>query len=111
VQDTEERMVLAKRYLDQQSLDAPLNIQHIAKETGCSVRHLTRMFIKEFQTTPQQYWMQRKLQIALDELRNTEDSLEQIANKLGWSRVWLHQQVKKQTGKSPSEIREDQQTR
>ncbi len=107
----EDRMVLAKRYLEQHPLDAPLDIQRMAYEAGCSIRHLIRLFVKEFRTTPQQYWMQLKLQAALNDLQSTTDSTEKIAVRLGCSRVWLHLWIKKVTGKTPNEIRKEAETR
>ncbi len=108
VKETDEKIVHAVRYLEELSLDQPIRVSNMAQSLGISPRHLSRLFYKEYGLAPKAYRMQLKLKQALQELQTTNDEIKEIATRLGCNPVWFGVWIRKETGRTPSQIRSGQ---
>lgn len=62
-----------------------LRIADIARRFSFSEEHVIRLFKKNYGITPHQYILQSKLRLAMVMLKTTEDSIEEIAARLGFA--------------------------
>ncbi len=105
VQNMDERVASAVRHMTMLPTDGTLSIHQLARDLNISEKHLTMLFLDEFGMAPKEYWMKLRLRVALDELRNRVESTEKVAARFGYSRQWFHSWIKRETGKTPAEIR------
>lgn len=83
-------------------------IEELAERLGISSAHLTRSFRKEIGMPPIQYLTGLRIQAAINDLLNTQDNLEKIAVKNGFSNANYFAKVfRRQVGKSPTQYRRD----
>lgn len=64
---------------------ADVRIRDIAREVGMSEKYFIRYFRKNFNISPKQYMIELRMKFALELLMNTEVSIAEIAEKLGYS--------------------------
>jgi AraC-like DNA-binding protein len=84
-----------------------LTVGDIARETGVSKFHFTRMFTKATGQTPVNYMTRIRMERAVELLRGTELSVEDIARQIGYSSGSYFSKVfRERVGFSPSEFRE-----
>jgi len=96
----------ASLMMKKQGLDGDCTVARVARELGCSREHLTREFKTAMGVGPADFLAQHRLRQAALELRGTEDKLETIAARCGFSNATYFCRVfRKHTGISPGEYR------
>jgi transcriptional regulator GlxA family with amidase domain len=89
--------------------DAPVNVEALAEELSVGYSHFRKAFRAEIGMSPKQFHLKVRLQKARDFLANTDKSLKQISEILGFnSQFHLSAQFKAEMGVSPSEWRRKQ---
>ncbi len=74
----------------------------LAKMVGMSVRQFNRRFKEAFNTTPQSFLIKTRIQAACEELRNTERSISELAQDLGfYDQSSFTQHFRKHIGVTP----------
>lgn len=90
----------------EQHLGAELNNEELAEVALCSSGHLIRTFKRLLGQTPAQYVRERRLTAAAHRLAYGDDSIEQIAEELGFpNRYYLTRVFTKMMGYSPARYR------
>lgn len=85
-----------------------LRIADIARRFSFSVEHIIRLFKKNYGITPHQYILQSKMRIAMILLKTTDESIEEIAEKLGFSDArHFSAQFKKLLSYQPTQYRKN----
>lgn len=80
-----------------------IKISDIAQNFSFSSEHVIRIFKKTYGITPHQYILQSKIRLAMTMLKMTDNSIEEIAEKLGFSDSHhFSTQFKKLVGYKPS---------
>ena len=64
-------------------LDQPLTVEHLARQSNMSSRHLTRHFRSVTGTTPLQWLLTQRIRRAQELLESTNDSVDAIASAAG----------------------------
>lgn len=81
-------------------------IQEVAERLGISTEHFCRIFRQEVHRKPIQYLTDLRIQAAMCDLLNTEDTLEVIARRSGFSNAnYFGKVFKKQVGVTPMAYR------
>ncbi|WP_158289479.1 helix-turn-helix domain-containing protein [Paenibacillus flagellatus] len=94
---------------DADALD--LRIAQLAEKLGYDRSYLCRVFRGTFGVSPRKYWSSVTLHHARLELMNDSQSMDRIAEKLGFrDGAHFSKQFKRWTGTSPTEYRQRQQT-
>ncbi len=84
-----------------------IKVDELAKTCGISTSHLYSEFKKKYGCSPIQYKQKALVSKANDYLNDTDLSIEEISEKLGFSNSNYFRRVfKNLTGKSPSQMRE-----
>lgn len=84
----------------------PLSLATLARVRRVSARCLQRDFQELTGVTIQDYVTERRLDTAVDLLKNTPDKVEWIANVVGWSsRKNLNRALNRRRGVNPADIR------
>ncbi len=84
----------------------------LAKMVGMSVRQFNRRFKEAFNTTPQSFLIRTRIQAACEELRNTERSISELAQSLGfYDQSSFTQHFRKHIGVTPLAYRKKSQHR
>ena len=81
--DLRERLWRARRLMDE-CYDQPLDLTQISKEACLSRYHFLRSFRDEFDTTPRQYLIQRRIQKAKELLRVRSLSVTDVCFEVGF---------------------------
>ncbi|HYF48935.1 MAG TPA: helix-turn-helix transcriptional regulator [Planctomycetota bacterium] len=96
----------ATQLMKKQGLDGNCTVERVARELGCSREHLTREFKEAMGVGPADFLAQHRLRQAAIELRSTEDKLETIAARCGFSNATYFCRVfRKHKGMSPGDYR------
>lgn len=91
-----------KRYLDE-SIEKKISLSKLGELANMTARQLFRKFKKELGTTPYEYYMQRKIEIAKNLLDHSQFSVKEIALRLGFNDAYhFSGMFKKKTGTSPT---------
>ncbi len=106
----DERILAATKYLEEHPLDQQVDVSDAAQRLGLSLRHLTLLFQKQYGMPPKAYRMKIKLESALLQLRTTQDGVKEIATRLGYTPTWFGLWIKRETGMTPLEIRNNHPT-
>ena len=102
---TDRRLEAAIR-MTEDRMAAPLKIRRLAELTGVSERQLERLFEASFGKSPSEFYMDLRLKAARAKLLGSTDSLEQIAEALGFSsQAHFSRAIKAWCGASPLSIR------
>lgn len=81
-------------------------VRTVAQHFGLSRNHFTRIFTDFWHVTPQDYLIDQRIRRAKDLLANSDQSLEKIAEILGYSdRFFFSRQFKEKTGITPGSYR------
>ncbi len=107
VKEVDERILNAVTYLETVSFEKPVNVVEMANSQGIHVRHLSRLFHREYGQGPKAYQTQHKLKKAIRELKTTQDKIKEIATRFGYSPPAFSFWLKKKTGKTPTQIRQE----
>lgn len=88
------------------ALDAPLSLREIARRVGVSTRQIERLFEGELNISPTAFYRQRRLERARSLLRETLQSVRDVALESGFgSTAHLSRAYKKAFGCTPTEER------
>jgi len=103
----DKRIRLAARMLDEAPLGQSFPKAALLAAAGVSAVQFNRLFRKQFNFTPLQYWERRRLESARLFLETSDLPLKELANRLGFRRdshftVWF----KRHTRTSPGRYRE-----
>jgi AraC-like DNA-binding protein len=94
------KQFLDKKYGDDISLDILINVANISKH------HFIRLFKKTYAFTPHKYLIEKRLQIAKQELESTQKSVSEICFEVGFSSVSSFCNLfKRATSQTPLEYR------
>ncbi len=86
--------------------DAPFSMSEAASRLNFSQRQLERLFQAEFQRTPYGYFLQQKLLLAKQYLRNTRLPVKEISQRLGFCDPYYFSNCfKRQEGVCPRDYR------
>lgn len=100
-----------KTFMDQ-NFNKPLKIEDYAYLTGRSMSTFRRDFKSYYQTTPQQWLKDRRLNQALAILEQKEIAVTQLAYEVGYENIsYFIKEFKKKVGLSPKQYMLDQQKR
>ncbi len=103
--DLLSRLMFARDYIHHH-YRSPIRLQNLARETGISAYHFSRLFRACFQKSPQQLQTELRMKEALKWLAVEEVSFSEIAYRLGYSDLAaFSNQFKKHFGEPPSEMR------
>jgi YesN/AraC family two-component response regulator len=107
-EENENKNMLVQKAIDlmEQEFKNLDGIQNVANRLGISQEHFGRLFKAEMNVPPGQYLIKLRIQCAMQELLNTDDSLEKIAEKCGFSNAnYLGKVFKKHVGTTPMQYR------
>jgi transcriptional regulator GlxA family with amidase domain len=100
------RVVARLTALMQSNLDQPLTIPVLAKKVGCTQKLLERATQEAMQTTPQALYQRLRLNHALGLVRETDQSIAEIAARCGYDNAGaMTRAFRKVFGQSPSNVR------
>lgn len=96
-----------KRNIDNH-LDEEFNLDVLCTYMNYTKNHLINMFSRKFGKTPYQYYIEAKVNLSKDYLLNTNMSIAEIANALGYSdQQYYSYCFKRETGFSPRQFRKN----
>lgn len=89
-----------------QHADQPYDRAWLAEWTSYHENHAARLFHQAFGMTPHHYFLQQKMDLAVDLLLSTEAPIGEIADKLNAGTIhYFSRTFKKHTGQPPAEYR------
>lgn len=74
-----------QEYLEQHFTDANMNLSMLSEEFGVTEVHMSRMFKEQMATTFSQYLEKRRMNYALELLKDSEKSIGRVAEECGYS--------------------------
>ncbi len=87
-------------------LDQPLSVQALAKRAAMSTRTFARQFRQQTGTTPHQWLTHRRLHAAQRRLELTKESIDQVADAVGWeTAATLRQHFRRHLHTTPTSYR------
>lgn len=102
----ETRVSRAMDLIHQHATEPDYGIEALADELRCSREHLTRQFKAAVGVNPSEYLSQQRVQLARRELRQTDDKLERVAQRCGFSNAnYFCRVFRQQTGMTPRYFR------
>lgn len=106
-----QRMEKAREYIDAHITNPDLSVQGVASAFKMSESHFRYSFKSMHNMSPTQYMQQKRICLAKALLRETNDSLTDIAESIGYSSIYYFSEAfKKEIECSPSEYRKRVQT-
>lgn len=100
-----------KEYIDNNFTSPNFSLSLLADSLYISKSYLTKIFKKNIGYPPMDYINQKRTSLAITYLLNTNDTLTEIAYKLGYSNsIQFIKLFKKRLGNTPSEFRKTHQT-
>ena len=91
-----------------QHLNQKLDVTHLAKIAGLSVRQLERRFQETFQTSPRAYLMRMRVLAACEILESTNKRMTEVALAVGfYDHSNFSRQFKRVMGQSPTQYRSE----
>lgn len=102
---TDPRLEEAIRLMEER-IASPIRIARLAEAAGLSERQLERLFSASFGKSPSEFYMELRLRAAEGRLLGSTDSLEEIAEAMGFSsQAHFSHAIKAWCGSSPLAIR------
>jgi AraC family transcriptional regulator len=103
VRDFRLRKALA---LMRENVARDLDMETVARQSGMSRAHFFSMFRDELELTPAIFWNSLRLEEAMLQMRNSQESLTAVASNLGFSaQCNFTRFFRQRTGVAPSEYR------
>jgi AraC-like DNA-binding protein len=103
---TSPRVTQAMRLIADHAAEASFGVQQLAAEMDCSREHLTRLFRAAIGVNPSDYLTQQRLRLAAEALRATDDKLETIARRCGFSNAnYFCRSFRQHVGSTPARFR------
>jgi iron complex transport system substrate-binding protein len=97
----------AVRYMEEHYAE-PFSLQELAEFLQCGIRQLQRLFKSHYHMSPLEYMIQVRMEHAKGMLLNTQASIKEIAEAVGYTDVYhFSRYFKKHTGASPVQFRRD----
>ena len=104
-QADKEKIIAARDFINERITDPP-NLSEVARSVGINEFKLKAGFKEIFHHTLFGYLTERRLSIGSQYLQDTDKTISEIANQLGYSSPQhFHNQFRKQMGMTPSEWR------
>jgi AraC-like DNA-binding protein len=102
----DERVRLVLDLMHNHDLGEPLDFGRIATQSGLSPNHLVRLFRRDLQTTPAQYWERLRIEYARHRLLQPNARVKEVSIELGFTYLsHFSKWFKRHTGQTPREIR------
>lgn len=109
--DSADVIEQVRNYIDQ-NLTQELTLEHLSQQIHFSKSHLSRLFLKRTQMTVQQYIRQKRVDFAVQLLKTSSQSIDEIAQSCGFQNIsHFYRTIKANTGLTPSQIRLNQGSR
>jgi AraC-like DNA-binding protein len=103
----DERVRIAVDLLHARDLAEPLALEALAAAVHISPNHLIRLFRKELQTTPHQFWDRLRVEHVQSRLRQPDIRIKEVAIDLGFKHLsHFSKWFKRHAGKPPQAVRE-----
>ena len=103
----DERVRVAVDLLHARDLAEPLALETLAAEVHVSPNHLIRLFRKDLQTTPHQFWDRLRIEYAQSRIRQPDIRIKEVAIDLGFKHLsHFSKWFKQHAGKTPQSSRE-----
>lgn len=104
--EVDERVRSAIERMQAADLAEPLDAERLAATVGLSQNHLIRLFRRELQTTPGQYWDRLRIEHARNRLLLPRSRVKEISLELGFNYLsHFSKWFKRHTGKNPRAMR------
>jgi AraC-like DNA-binding protein len=95
-----------RQRIDRDYSNAQLNVSALVEELGIHRTTLFRAFLQSYQMTPSHYLQSRRLQSAMDLLKQTDLPVKTVAQRVGFSDSnYLARLLRKVSGLSPIQFR------
>jgi AraC-like DNA-binding protein/mannose-6-phosphate isomerase-like protein (cupin superfamily) len=105
--DIDERVRTALDLLHARDLALPLALDQLASAVHISPNHLIRLFRKDLQTTPRQFWDRLRIEHAQSCLRQPDMRIKEVAIDLGFKHLsHFSKWFKRHAGRSAQSFRE-----
>jgi AraC-like DNA-binding protein len=103
----DERVRMAVDLIHARDLAEPLALETLATALHISPNHLIRLFRKNLQATPHQFWDRLRIEHAQSRLRQPDIRIKELAIDLGFKHLsHFSKWFKRHTGKTPQSVRE-----
>lgn len=103
----DERVRIAVDLLQARDLADPFVLETLATAAHLSPNHLVRLFRKELQSTPHQFWDRLRIEHAQSRLKQPEMRIKEVAIDLGFKHLsHFSKWFKRHTGSTPQSVRE-----
>jgi AraC-like DNA-binding protein len=105
VEDRNRRMLRARDAMDR-AFAQPLDVAAVARIAHVSPAHFSRQFRATFGETPHRYLQRRRVERAMELLRDTDRSVTEICFDVGWGSLGTFSRTFREVvGESPSAYR------
>ena len=105
-EDRNRRMLRARDTMDR-AFAQPLDVPALARVANVSPAHFSRQFRQTFGESPHRYLQRRRVERAMDLLRETDRSVTEICFDVGWGSLGTFSRTFREiVGESPSAYRE-----
>lgn len=102
----DERVRQAVEILHARDLAEPLVLDELAAQVHTSQNHLTRLFRRDMQSTPNQFWDRLRIEHARSRLRQPDMRIKEVAADLGFKHLsHFSKWFKRHTGRAPHTAR------
>ena len=109
-QNIRTRLLPALKHIEEHP-DERISVETLAKIAGYEKSHFSTLFSTAFATSPAKYIMRKRIEQAQLLLQRSNDKMETLAHRLGFSDAFhFSKAFKHQTGVSPSEYRKKGET-
>jgi AraC-like DNA-binding protein len=103
----DERVRIAVDLLHARDLAEPLALELLAAAVHISPNHLIRLFRKDLQNTPHQFWDRLRIEYAQNRLRQPDIRIKEVAIDLGFKHLsHFSKWFKRHTGTPPQSLRD-----
>jgi AraC-like DNA-binding protein len=103
----DERVRMALDLIHAQDFADPLTLENLAAAVHISPNHLIRLFRKDIQATPHQFWDRLRVEHAQSRLRQPNIRIKEVAIDLGFKHLsHFSKWFKRHTGKTPQSARD-----
>jgi AraC-like DNA-binding protein len=105
VEDRNRRMLRARDAMDR-AFSQPLDVAAVARIAHVSPAHFSRQFRATFGESPHRYLQRRRVERAMELLRDTDRSVTEICFDVGWGSLGTFSRTFREVvGESPSAYR------
>jgi transcriptional regulator GlxA family with amidase domain len=106
IEDRNRRMLRARDTMDR-AFAKPLDVPALGRVAHVSPAHFSRQFRATFGETPHRYLQRRRVERAMELLRETDGSVSDICLDVGWGSLGTFSRTFREiVGESPSSYRE-----